>query len=478
MRRLFALAVLLAFAGCHSTPRDPRTVVFLIESSPANLDPRIGTDAQSEHIDELLFDGLVARDASFHFTPALAESWEQPDPLTLIFHLRQGVRFDDGRVLTARDVVWTVNSIRSGQVISPKAAAYASVDTVEAKDARTVVFHLKHADNFLLTNLIDRRLRHCSRGQRTRVLAPSGGHGPLSLCEPADRSECSDRAESAELGRRAEDTSESALPWCRTRSPNRWSWKKARATWRSIPCRWTHWRCWPRGRIWLSKTRPERRFNTSPSICATLCFKDVRVRQAIACAIDRKLIIQTLLRGHAQPAESLLPASHWAWTGDVARYNYDPARAERLLDEAGYHAGANGVRFHLTMKTSTDEGTRLLAAVLQQQLAKVGIALELRSYEYATFYSDVTRGAFQMYSLQAGSAATSSRTSSAMSIRPRSFLRKAPTAATTRIRDSMRCSTMRPKAQTPPAVAPITCKRSRFLRAICRPSISGTGIRW
>jgi peptide/nickel transport system substrate-binding protein len=82
------LAALVALAGCHSAPRDPRTVVFLIESSPASLDPRVGTDAQSEHIDELLFDGLVARDASFHFTPALAESWEQPEPLTLVFHLR------------------------------------------------------------------------------------------------------------------------------------------------------------------------------------------------------------------------------------------------------------------------------------------------------------------------------------------------------------------------------------------------------
>ncbi len=81
------------------------TVVFLIESSPANLDPRIGTDGQSEHIDELLFDGLVARDASFHFTPALAERWEQPNPLTLVFHLRGGVRFHDGRPLTAGDVV-------------------------------------------------------------------------------------------------------------------------------------------------------------------------------------------------------------------------------------------------------------------------------------------------------------------------------------------------------------------------------------
>ena len=72
----------------------------------------------------------------------------------------------------------------------------------------------------------------------------------------------------------------------------------------------------------------------------------------------------------------------------------------RLLDEAGHAAGRNGVRFHMTMKTSSVEDVRLLAAVLQQQLARVGIALDLRSYEFATFYSDVTRGAFQMYSLR------------------------------------------------------------------------------
>jgi peptide/nickel transport system substrate-binding protein len=128
--------------------------------------------------------------------------------------------------------------------------------------------------------------------------------------------------------------------------------------------------------------------------------KDARVRQAISCAIDRRLIIETLMRGHAQPAESLLPTNHWAWNGDGARFDYDPSRAMRLLDEAGYKAGGDGVRLRLTMKASSAEDARMLAAVLQQQLARVGIALDLRTYEFATFYSDVTRGAFQMYSMR------------------------------------------------------------------------------
>jgi peptide/nickel transport system substrate-binding protein len=136
-------------------------------------------------------------------------------------------------------------------------------------------------------------------------------------------------------------------------------------------------------------------FNTIDPI-----LRDARVRQAIACAIDVPLILKTLQAGRARPAVSLLPETHWAWNGDVARYDYDPQRSEKLLDEAGYRPGANSVRLHLTMKTSTDEGTRQLAATMQQELAQVGIALELRSFESATFLQDLTRGSFQMYALR------------------------------------------------------------------------------
>ena len=399
MRRLFALAILVALAGCHSTPRDPRTVVFLIESSPSNLDPRIGTDGQSEHIDELIFDGLVARDASFHFTPALAESWEQPDPLTLIFHLREDVRFHNGSLMTARDVVWSVDSIRSGAVISPKAAAYASVEKVEARDARTVVFHLKRADNFLLTNLSTGAFGILPEGSGREFWRHPIGTGPFRfVSQQIDQEVVVER---------------NPLSW--TGAP-----KIERVRFRVVPDATTESlelekgsgdvaaNSLPVDAMAALATRPNLAVEDSPGTQIQYLnfnlrdplLNDVRIRQAIACAIDRKLIINTLLRGYAQPAESLLPASHWVWTGDVARYDHDPARSIQLLDAAGYRAGANGVRFHLTMKTSTDEGTRLLSAVLQQQLAKVGIALELRSYEFATFYSDVSRGAFQMYSLR------------------------------------------------------------------------------
>ena len=127
--------------------------------------------------------------------------------------------------------------------------------------------------------------------------------------------------------------------------------------------------------------------------------KDVSVRQALAYAIDRVPILEYLWRGFAQPAASILPVQSWAYTNEIAAYAYDPARARQILDQAGYKE-INGVRFHLVMKTSTEESTRLIVAVLQQQLRAVGIALDIRTYEFATFYSDVTKGAFQLYSLR------------------------------------------------------------------------------
>jgi peptide/nickel transport system substrate-binding protein len=397
------LVLLSALAGCRSTPRDPDTLVFLIESSPANLDPRIGTDAQSEHIDELLFDGLVARDSSFHFQPALAESWEQPDPLTIVFHLRRGVRFHDGRPFTARDVVWTIDSMRNatsaGAVITPKANAYAAIQSVEARDEHTAVFHLKHADNFLFVNLSTGAMGIVPVGSGREFWQHPVGTGPFRfISQQIDQNVILERnaqswsvtpkiarvrfavapdaiTQALELEKGSADVAVNSLPMDVLPSlAARPNLRVAETTGTQIQ--------------YLG-------FNLRDPLLS-----DVRVRQAIACAIDRDLIIRTLQRGHAQAAQSLLPIAHWAYHGDVARYDYDPARAARLLDAAGRKAASDGVRFHLVMKTSTDEGTRLLAAVLQQQLARVGIALELRSYENATFYADVRRGAFQIYSLR------------------------------------------------------------------------------
>ncbi|HTR68396.1 MAG TPA: hypothetical protein VMH85_21625, partial [Terriglobales bacterium] len=95
---LAGLSSLLSLSSCAKEPAAD-TLVMLIESSPTNLDPRIGIDAQSERIDDLIFDDLLTRDEHLNVQPGLAERWEVKDPLTYVFHLHHEVHFHDGRPL-------------------------------------------------------------------------------------------------------------------------------------------------------------------------------------------------------------------------------------------------------------------------------------------------------------------------------------------------------------------------------------------
>jgi peptide/nickel transport system substrate-binding protein len=130
---------------------------------------------------------------------------------------------------------------------------------------------------------------------------------------------------------------------------------------------------------------------------------DRRVRQAIALAVDRPAIIAAKLGGLAVPATGLLSPQHWAYNGDVARWDHDAARARALLDEAGLRdpdGAGPAPRLRLVYKSSADAFRVAIARVIAAQLAEVGIAVEIRSFEFATFFADIKRGAYQIASMQ------------------------------------------------------------------------------
>jgi peptide/nickel transport system substrate-binding protein len=368
---------------------------MLIESSPANLDPRIGTDAQAEHIDSLMFDALVRRDEHFGLQPFLATKWETPDPLTWVFHLRSDVHFQDGRPLTARDVKWTIDSILNGTVISVKAGSFTTLDHIDAPDPATVIFHLKKPDPSLPFNLCDGAIGIVPYGSGRDFGQHPIGSGPFEfLSQQLDRDVVLARAPSywgtrpniprivfavvpdattraLELEKGSADVESNALPADEVYALGR-------------------------DKHLAVDEGPGTVLNYIVFNMRDPILRDVRVRTAVALAINRPLIIQTLYRGEARLAESLLPPQHWAWTAETEQHPYDPAAANALLDQAGYHRGPGGIRFHISMKTSNDETVRLVSVAMQEQLAQVGIALDLRSYEFATFYADLTRGAFQL----------------------------------------------------------------------------------
>ena len=141
-------------ASCsNSPPRNSNDLTLLIESNPANLDPRFATDGASQHLDGLIFSSLVERDDQMVIHGDLAESWETPDPLTYIFHLRHGIMFHDGSTFSSKDVKATLDFIRDSANHSPKRGTYRLISTIEAPDPATIVFHLASPDASFLWNL-------------------------------------------------------------------------------------------------------------------------------------------------------------------------------------------------------------------------------------------------------------------------------------------------------------------------------------
>ena len=373
---------------------------MIIESSPTNLDPRVGTDAQSERIDELIFDPLVHRDEHFNMQPWVAEKWEISDPKTYIFHLRQGIHFHDGRPLTSRDVKWTLDSVRNGSLTTLKTTTYKLVERVDAPDESTLIIHLSEPDGTLLYNVSDGAFGIVPYGSDKQFNRSLIGSGPFRFVSQDPDSEVILQRNDSYWGQKANAERVRLII-----VPD--------ATTRALELRKGSADISPSGSLSADMVGTLRQYRNleieqrSGTVLAYLAFnlrdpilKDARVRQALAYAIDRDAMLHYLWGGQGRLADSVLPPEHWAYNGDVAHYPHDPEKASQMLDSAGYARGKDGARFHLTMKTSTEETTRLLAAVLQQQLRQVGIALDIRSFEFATFYADVTKGAFQLYSLR------------------------------------------------------------------------------
>lgn len=394
----FLLAV--ALTACNTRP-DPSTLHFLLESSPNSLDLRQGTDAQSERVGALIYDPLVHRDAQFNLQPWLATSWTRPDPLTWVFKIRPGVRFHDGHPLTAADVAWTIRSLSNGAVISSKSSAFANVTAIETPDPMTLLLRTATPDNSLAFNMSDGLFGVVEQGAgRDEGLHPIGT-GPYRFVSQVQDKEVLVDANPAywngaphiphirfeivpdiitaalELKKGSADVASNVV------TPD-----EAHAL-ETVP-----------------NVVVERRLGT-PIIYANLNTRDPklsdpRVRQAIFYALDRPAMVAALSHNDGKLSDSFLPPDHWAHppAGTLNQYPRDVAKAKALLDAAGFHPDKDGIRLRFTLKTSTDELTRLIAQSVQQQLADAGIALTIRPAEFGTFYADVVKGAFQMYMMR------------------------------------------------------------------------------
>jgi len=389
---LFAIFLL---SSCSHPSSDPSTVVFVIESNPANLDPRFGSDAQSQRLSALLFDGLVQRDSEMNLHPDLAESWDTPTPLTYVFHLRKGLLFHDGRPVTSADVKSTIDFMRNPANRSPKRGAFRMIASIDAPEPQTVIFHLNEPSASFLWNLERSAVGIVPANAPADFSRHPIGSGPFRFV-----SQSQDDAVVLES------------------NPNyfRGAPKIHKVIFRIVPDTIVRALELRKGSADLELTslspdmipvlarRPDLQISQRPGTNFAYLGINMEdpvlskreVRQALAYATDRDSLIHYILRDEARKASGLLPPNHWAFDPTTPQYNYDPAQAEKLLDAAGYPRQSDGTRLHVSLKVSTEEQARLIAAALQDQWKKVGISLEVRPLEIATLFADLAKGSFQI----------------------------------------------------------------------------------
>ena len=400
------LASVIAVACCapwltactaHETP--PGYITVAVPNSPNNLDPRVGTDGESVRLHQLIFSRLLTIDDDLRVAPGLATHWETPDARTYIVHLRRGVRFHDGRELTAADVVYTFSSFLDPSFVSGWKGGYRLLESVEAIDRHTVRFSLKQPFGSFPFNLHmsvvpagsgdTLRSRPIGTGPYRFVRAVADDHvmleafpdyyeGPPRNAGVVARVVPDDTMRALELRKGGVDLIVNDIAPDIVHQLERDGHVRTRAT-------------------------PGTDYQYIGLNLRDPALGDRRVRHAIGYAIDRDAIVTYLRRGLATPAIGILPPTSWAFEPDVFTFSYDPPRAKALLDEAGYpdpDGDGPSARLSLSLKVSSQEFNRLQSAVLQQNLRDVGIALDVRTYEFATLYSDVLKGNFQMFTLQ------------------------------------------------------------------------------
>jgi len=400
---LVIFAILASLVAC-AEPTAPLGDVLRIglEGNPTNLDPRYAKDAYSWQIDSLVYEGLLRPAMDGGVEPALAESCEALDDRTYRCRLKPGLRWQNGKPLTSADVAATYRFIAGKDNKCPGYQIFKRVDRIETPDERTIQLHLDEVFVPFLEKLTwpvvpaelqdppafaadpvgsgPYRLVEFKTGDRVVLEAnPHYRDGAPAIERLIFQVVANDTTRLLRLKKGDLDLVQNNVPPYAVKFVEQ---LPGRRLLRQTGVNYSY----------LGFNLADRRGIVSHRL----------VRRAIAHAIDREQIIQTLLFGQARAADNLLAPGNWAYEPDVVDYPYDPARARQLLDEAGFPApDGDGpqVRFTLSYKTSTNKLRMRIAEVIGAQLEEVGVRLERRSFEWGTFFADITKGNFQTYTL-------------------------------------------------------------------------------
>jgi peptide/nickel transport system substrate-binding protein len=396
-RRCFSLlwALLAGCTGGGAAAAEPGVLSLLLPRDAQDIDPRFVSDPYGLKLSRLVFASLLRIDPqTLDAVPDLAESVVAVSELEYRAQLRPGLKFSDGSTLDSEDVVATYRSLRDPALKARYASTYARISRVEALDPLRVVFHLDQPHASFMTDLELPVLRAEDAQRRIAlgVVPPPVGAGPYLLTKR--------RAGLIEL------------------APNpRWYGGAPRVPRvRMLVVRDDNTRALrllagagdlalnaiPPGLTPLFTPAAGFAIDRAPGISTTYLginttspkLRDVRVRRALAYAIDRAALIATKLAGRAEPALSWIPHGHWAYDPNTPAYARDLPRARRLLAEAG----AAGI--DLRLRCSSERSRVSIARAVAAMLGEVGLRVRVQPTETATLIADLDRGRFELTLMQ------------------------------------------------------------------------------
>ena len=382
--------------AADETPTPKRGGVLTIgqDENPIGLDPHKTAAFSTGNIAEHIYTCLLRWDATAsHVEPDLAVAWENPDPQTFVFHLRDGVKFHNGDALTSEDVKFTFQRLVDPATRSPWVSIFSVISAIDTPDPRTVVFRLANPFspflNYLATIKYTAIVSREDVRQRGDLIKGGAGTGPFMLEDF--------RPNSLVRLKRNPHYYEPGLPYLDG------------LDFRIIPDEGSRMAALRAGSVqltWLGRPDSAAQMRDVPDIVAPEPksysrllllefdqrrppFNDVRVRRAFSLALNRELIVKVVWRGHAGLTASLPPmqAPFAVPSGDVLGLPYareDVAAAKALMAEAGYAAG-----FETTFAVSpANYGDVQIAQIVQQMVGRVGIRIKILQKEWSNLVAD------------------------------------------------------------------------------------------
>ncbi len=367
---------------CACQPAKHTDIRLAVAQMPLNLDPRYATDAASERVNRLLYQPLVDFDVASKPTPVLA-SWQVAGDIEYRLMLQKNAKFHHGKPLTSADVKATYESLMQLKD-APHSADFTNVAAIETPDEKTVIFHLKKADKHFPSKLIIGILPQDLIEKNHDFSHQPVGSGALEFLN---------WQHDLQLKRMSDGQ---VITLLEVKDPTVRVLKLQRGEVDLLQGDL------PPELVKYLQSMPEVRIQTGLGANYSYLglnmqdpvLKNLKVRQALAHAIDRKAIIRKVMIEGTREASAILPPEHWAGNGDLVPYDYNPQLSKKLLQEAGVQ-----LPLKLLYKTSTDAFRVRLATIMQAQMRQAGIELQIKSLDWGTFFADVKAGNFQLFGL-------------------------------------------------------------------------------